>query len=1430
MKGIRQATITLFVTLLFLLLVSLSVIAQSPTIVINEVMYNPVGSEPDGEWVELYVASAPGDMAGWTLQDTAATTYTFLSLLPNVGDYIIVHTGTGTDTTVGNIHNLYWGRGTGVWNNPGDEILLSDASGIGVDYVAYGNATGTISGSLAWGGTNPSTSEEGYSIALKDNGVDTDTGDDWEQAGTFATRGSASMGMDNTAPSEVWVDDDYSASNSGGHTWGVDAFSVIQDGIIAVANAGTVNIANGVYTEALSISTKSVTLTGESETGVMVDTSVATDYGLYATGNLTTTIRNLTLKNAPSYGIKIEGNNARAIIENVTTQHNGRSGIDLNGLAAVTVTNVTVLNNGVSSIGGVGLALTDSSNATINGLTTNGNAWGGVAVYVDGTWYPPPGSDNVIFTGTNTFSEAVALTLEATLPVTLSTITDLTLPAELLYSVQMLGRETVRIDYTIDLTNALTTSVAGNTASGTQAAYIRALMPTNYQIAQGNAKLSTGDFYVGTGMSIQTAETAATDGDTIHVLDGTFVEQVNINKSVRLLGNGAGNTIIQSPDTVATCFHTSYDAHPIICINNTDDALIDGITVDGAGKGNANYKFMGVAFRNAGGTIQNSVIQRIENTPFSGVQHGVGLYSYNDDGVTRAITVTNNTFTDFQKNAMALAASVTTTLNISVTGNQISGKGATLVTAQNGIQTYGDLISGVISGNTVSGIGYDGGYWVASSILNIYSELTIENNTITHAQMGIYNWDGSASISSNTVSVEKIGDYSYGIVATDPPDAPPSPFDAVLSSVSGGNVTTPRMQMLETTADFTPTIDVTITGNTLFASGVDTYTFGLEADAGYGVNYLNLTVNNNQISGFDEGLVLYETEAYTEPGFAVVAVTNNTLTNNNVGIDSYGNTGETTITGNTLTANTDGLVITGTTALTLTDNLIYANSNNGVTVSDGLSAAGVTATGNQICDNGALGIENQYYTATLTATGNWWGAVDGPGPVAAGHGDEVSTGVDYSAFITTAPTTGPCQTADVTITKVTEPATGETGFTFGGDLGAFSLDDGGSQLFQLTPGSYTVTETAKSGWELTGVSCTTTNNPLADGVSLSLARGDDVTCTFTNDPLPAITVSKTAVAQTLPEPGGTMTFTVRITNTTAESVTLSGLTDDVYGDLNGQGTCATGTTIAGFGTTECTFSGTVSGNAGDTLTDTVSATVTDGENNTATATDSASVTLTDVLPTISVTKSVTPTVLPVGGGVVTVTVSVENTSVEPVYLVSLYDDNLYRTLDGNLDGVGSCAVGVWIAMDGSYDCTFTQTVSGSAGDVRNDKITASAIDDENNIVTADSTAGATVNTPPAFTSTPPLTATVGVPYSYTVTVTDADGNSIAITAPTLPAWLTFTDNGDGTATLSGTPADGDVGVGSVTLSATDGMDATLQQFDITTSPANILIYLPLVMK
>ena len=102
------------------------------------------------------------------------------------------------------------------------------------------------------------------------------------------------------------------------------------------------------------------------------------------------------------------------------------------------------------------------------------------------------------------------------------------------------------------------------------------------------------------------------------------------------------------------------------------------------------------------------------------------------------------------------------------------------------------------------------------------------------------------------------------------------------------------------------------------------------------------------------------------------------------------------------------------------------------------------------------------------------------------------------------------------------------------------------------------------------------------------------------------------------------------------------------------------------------------------------------------------------------------------------------------------------------------------------------------------------------------------NLAPTITSTPVTTATQGVPYTYTVISQDMNGDAAAITAPTLPGWLTLTGHGNGTATLSGTPTGADVGNNAVTLLATDpGGLAASQTFTITVWSR---VYVPLVFN
>ena len=67
--------------------------------------------------------SAAVDMTGWSVEDAAAHTYTFpdgFSL--GAGSQVTLHTGSGSDTAT----DLYWGRGSPVWNNDGDTVSLYD--------------------------------------------------------------------------------------------------------------------------------------------------------------------------------------------------------------------------------------------------------------------------------------------------------------------------------------------------------------------------------------------------------------------------------------------------------------------------------------------------------------------------------------------------------------------------------------------------------------------------------------------------------------------------------------------------------------------------------------------------------------------------------------------------------------------------------------------------------------------------------------------------------------------------------------------------------------------------------------------------------------------------------------------------------------------------------------------------------------------------------------------------------------------------------------------------------------------------------------------------------------------------------------------------------------------------------------------------------
>ena len=181
-----------------------------------------------------------------------------------------------------------------------------------------------------------------------------------------------------------------------------------------------------------------------------------------------------------------------------------------------------------------------------------------------------------------------------------------------------------------------------------------------------------------------------------------------------------------------------------------------------------------------------------------------------------------------------------------------------------------------------------------------------------------------------------------------------------------------------------------------------------------------------------------------------------------------------------------------------------------------------------------------------------------------------------------------------------------------------SVADGGSISKVVTTGTYGVDETSAQGdvdLDLydSSVVCTNGEETVAENedgadTSVTVAKGDDITCTITNTrKARSITVEKTVSATsngtyvkapdaaTKPENGGTFYFKVTITNTSsADTITVSSIADLVNG-LGSVGVsnlaCPGGEgsglpfTLAPGASKTCTFTRDLIGNAAATETD-----------------------------------------------------------------------------------------------------------------------------------------------------------------------------------------------------------------------------------------------------
>ena len=259
-----------------------------------------------------------------------------------------------------------------------------------------------------------------------------------------------------------------------------------------------------------------------------------------------------------------------------------------------------------------------------------------------------------------------------------------------------------------------------------------------------------------TSTPVQDAINFAVAGETVYLGAGTFVEDIEINKSITL--QGTTGTIIQSPVDINVEYTNSNPQSPIVYVYGNATVVIDGITIDGNNNGNGNYRFTGITFNNASGTVSNCLIQGITESPLSGNQHGLGIYIDNSDGASRTVNVFNNTIQDFQKGGIVASGDG---LTVNIDNNIVTGVGDTGSIAQNGIQVgYG--ATGAVTNNTVSEVGYTGANWGATAIL-LYEAggvVTVSGNNIFNSENGI----NASKNSSMNVYDNLIYDSDWAIV------------------------------------------------------------------------------------------------------------------------------------------------------------------------------------------------------------------------------------------------------------------------------------------------------------------------------------------------------------------------------------------------------------------------------------------------------------------------------------------------------------------------------------------------------------------------------------------------------------------------------------------------------------------------------------------
>lgn len=200
--------------------------------------------------------------------------------------------------------------------------------------------------------------------------------------------------------------------------------------------------------------------------------------------------------------------------------------------------------------------------------------------------------------------------------------------------------------------------------------------------------------------TIQAAIDAASAGDTVQVLAGTYIEQLSITKKLALVGAGMDVTIIKAPYALK---RNALKETSIVEIANGAAVAMSRLTVAGPGGGNCKKGALKAGIRvhgNAHLDFSLGAVRDIQDTPLAPCfRSGTGILVGEVPAPTASLNIDRSEISHYQSSGIVVLGFGSTA---NITRNTVTGPGFAGNVATDGIEFPVGSV-GTISHNTVSG-------------------------------------------------------------------------------------------------------------------------------------------------------------------------------------------------------------------------------------------------------------------------------------------------------------------------------------------------------------------------------------------------------------------------------------------------------------------------------------------------------------------------------------------------------------------------------------------------------------------------------------------------------------------------------------------------------------------------------------------------------